>query len=87
MKFAQFKTFRDSKNKLIVSYWTMNKGEMFITCDLSKTGIKVDNDDNLYNDMIAQPKLKHNIAPSCLVYDNFLNWFDAIVYNKIYRRS
>lgn len=47
MKFAQFKTFRDSKNKLIVSYWTMNKGEMFITCDLSKTGIKVDNDDQI----------------------------------------
>ena len=49
--------------------------------------IKIDNDDNLYNDMISQPKLKYGIPPSCMIYDNFLNWFDAVVYNKIYART
>jgi hypothetical protein len=48
--------------------------------------VKVDNDDSMYNTMISESKLKHNIPPSCLIYENFLNWFDAIVYNKIYMR-
>ena len=48
--------------------------------------IKIDNDDTLYNNMISQPKLKHGLPPSCMIYDNFLNWFDAIVYNRIYMR-
>ena len=48
--------------------------------------IKIDNDDTLYNNIISQPKLKHGLPPSCMIYDNFLNWFDAIVYNKLYPR-
>lgn len=36
MQQAEFVKFRDSKNKLCLSYWNMNKGETFITCDLPK---------------------------------------------------
>ena len=32
---AEFKNYRDSKNKLFLTYWNMNKGEVFTTCDLS----------------------------------------------------
>lgn len=49
--------------------------------------IKIDNNDALYNSMISQPKFKHNLLPSYMNYNNFLNWFDAIVYNKIHIRS
>lgn len=55
--------------------------------ELIQTIVRIDNDDGLYNDMIAQPKFRHNMTPSAMVYDNFLNWFDAIVYNKIYKRD
>lgn len=43
MQPVEFKRFRDSKNKLCTSYWNMNKGEIFITCDLSKIPIGDDN--------------------------------------------
>jgi hypothetical protein len=55
--------------------------------DLIRTIIRIDNDDNLYNSIISEPKFKHNMPPSPMIYDNFLNWFDAIVYNKIYKRN
>lgn len=55
--------------------------------ELIQSIVRIDNDDGLYNDMIAQPKFRHNMPPSEMVYDNFLNWFDAIVYNKIYKRD
>jgi hypothetical protein len=40
---AQFKNFRDSKNKLFLTYWNMNKGEVFTTCDLSFFPVENDN--------------------------------------------
>ncbi|MEY2924118.1 MAG: hypothetical protein RLZZ337_666 [Bacteroidota bacterium] len=49
--------------------------------------IKVDEDTSLYNSIVCQPKLKDNIIPSCMIYDNFLNWFDTIVYNKLHSRA
>lgn len=48
--------------------------------------IEIDKDDELYYNMTAQPKFRHNIAPYPLVYDNYLNWFESIVYNKRYHR-
>ena len=48
--------------------------------------IKVDIDSNLYDKILAAPKFINNIPPSYLILDNFLNWFDAVVYNKIMQR-
>ena len=48
--------------------------------------VKIDNDDQLYNSIISQPKFRHGLQPLCMNYDNLLNWFDAIVCNKIYLR-
>lgn len=44
---VDFKNFRDNKNKLFLTYWVMNKGESFTTCDLSNTGLKLGNDDQI----------------------------------------
>lgn len=48
---------------------------------------KVDEDDDLYNHLVTQPKFIHNIPPSYVMIENFLNWFDAIVYRKIKKRE
>jgi len=47
---------------------------------------EVDNDDELYQSMVSSPKFTNNLPPSYLILDNFLNWFDAIVYNRILAR-
>lgn len=47
MQPVEFKNFRDNKNKLLLSYWTMNKGEIFITCDLSKTTLALGKDNQI----------------------------------------
>jgi hypothetical protein len=47
---------------------------------------EVDNDDEHYTSILNAPKFINNIPPSYLVLDNFLNWFDAVVYNKILAR-
>lgn len=44
---VDFKNFRDNKTKLLISYWTMNKGERFTTCDLSKTGLVLGEDNQI----------------------------------------
>lgn len=44
---VDFKNFRDNKNKLLLTYWVMNKGESFTTCDLSSTGLKLGDDDQI----------------------------------------
>jgi len=48
--------------------------------------IKVDQDDDLYASYINAPKFLNSVPPSHIMLDNFLNWFDAIVYNKIHKR-
>lgn len=44
---VDFKNFRDNKTKLLISYWTMNKGERFTTCDLSNTGLSLGEDNQI----------------------------------------
>jgi hypothetical protein len=46
----------------------------------------LDSNDELYNIMLNAPKFKNGIPPSYIMLDNFLNWFDAVVYNKILQR-
>ena len=41
------KNFRDSKNKLFLTYWVMNKGQVFVTCDLSNTNISLGDDNQI----------------------------------------
>jgi hypothetical protein len=48
--------------------------------------IAVDSNDKLYQSYLNAPKFTNNIPPSYIMLDNFLNWFDAVVYNKILKR-
>jgi len=48
--------------------------------------MRVDSDEDLYQRYIDAPKFNAGIPPSYMILDNFLNWFDAIVYNKILKR-
>jgi hypothetical protein len=49
--------------------------------------MKVDSDDNLYQEIINEKPMIHNIPKDYIMLDNFLNWFDAVVYNKIEARQ
>jgi hypothetical protein len=42
----------------------------------------VDSNDSLYDKILNQPAFSHSIPPSYYLIDNFLNWFDAVVYKK-----
>ena len=48
--------------------------------------IEVDSNRELYEKILTAPKFINNLPPSYLILDNFLNWFDAVVYNKILQR-
>lgn len=53
---------------------------------LIKKIIELDNNDDMYNEVLAQPKFTSNVPNDCVVIDNFLNWFDAVVYTKRFAR-
>jgi len=65
----------------------INAGKFSNAKELIDHIISIDNNDEMYYNITSQPKFRHNIAPSCMIYDNFLNWFDAIVFNKLYMRT
>lgn len=48
---------------------------------------RLDEDEDRYRFMLSQPKFAHNIPPFYVDLDNFLNWFDAIVYRRIKKRE
>ena len=48
---------------------------------------KVDDNKNFYDWMINQPKFTQAVLPNYMLYNNFLNWFDSIVYNQIHKRK
>jgi hypothetical protein len=48
---------------------------------------KVDNDDELYNKIVSASPLAGNVPRDYMLLNNFLNWFDAVVYNKIDRKE
>lgn len=54
--------------------------------DVIEYVMKVDSDDDLYDAIVNQPKFTGNVPPSYIFYNNFLNWFDAVVYKKILPR-
>lgn len=47
---------------------------------------EIDTNDNLYNYMLDQPKVTYNLPNDCMMMDKFLNWFDAVVFNKRHMR-
>lgn len=60
----------------------------FATTDEAIEYIKtVDNDDNLYNQIVSESPLAGNIPRDYMLLNNFLNWFDSVVYNKIDRKE
>jgi hypothetical protein len=49
--------------------------------------LKVDSTPELYNEYLSQPPLLNGLPKDYMLVNNFLNWFDAIVYNKIEMRT
>jgi len=48
---------------------------------------QVDSDDELYNKIVNSTPLAGNVPRDYMLLNNFLNWFDAVVYNKIDRNE
>jgi hypothetical protein len=48
--------------------------------------LQVDADEDAYMTYLQNPPFANNLPPSYMFLDNFLNWFDAVVYNKILSR-
>jgi hypothetical protein len=47
----------------------------------------IDNDDDLYNRILAASPFAGNIPRDYVMLNNFLNWFESVVYNKIDMRE
>jgi hypothetical protein len=48
---------------------------------------KLDEDEDLYNRFLNSPKLAGGVPRDYMILNNFLNWFDSVVYNKIDMRA
>lgn len=49
--------------------------------------LMLDSDDNLYQRMLAEPAFASNVPRDYVILNNFLNWFESIVYNRIDARE
>lgn len=49
--------------------------------------MEVDSNNDLYESMIAEPAFASNIPRDYVILNNFLNWFESIVYNRIDARE
>jgi len=47
----------------------------------------VDQNDEMYEMIVNQPKFTSGVLPYYMLYNNFLNWFESIVYNKVHKRK
>ena len=54
--------------------------------DVIKHLAYLDSNKQAYDAILNAPKFRNGIPPSYIMLDNFLNWFDAVVYNKILKR-
>lgn len=54
--------------------------------DLVRYVERVDKHDDYYRWIVEQPKFTEGVLPPYMLYNNFLNWFDGIVYNQIHKR-
>jgi hypothetical protein len=48
--------------------------------------LQIDSDNNLYEEILNEKPFVNNIPPNYFYFDNFLNWFDSVVYRKRYYR-
>jgi hypothetical protein len=81
MQQAEMKNFRDSKNKLFLTYWNMNKGEVFTTCDLSNTNILL-GDDNQIEDYGCTFVTSGSFTYQEIESDIVITAFAGDVYNR-----
>ena len=49
--------------------------------------MEVDRSPELYKEYLEQPPLLNRLPKDYMILNNFLNWFDAVVYNKIEMRE
>ena len=49
--------------------------------------MRLDSDEDLYNRIISAPPLASGIPRDYMILNNFLNWFDSVVYNKLDMRE
>lgn len=49
--------------------------------------LHVDSDDKIYQSYLNEPPLLNGLPKDYMLLTNFLNWFDAVVYNKIDMRQ
>ena len=49
--------------------------------------MRIDLDEELYYRILTAPKLSGNIPRDYMLLNNFLNWFEAVVYNKADMRT
>ena len=49
--------------------------------------MRIDQDEELYYRILTAPKLSGNIPRDYMLLNNFLNWFEAVVYNKADMRA
>ena len=48
---------------------------------------KIDENDEYYEWTVNQPKFTGGVLPDYLLYNNFLNWFEAVVSKKVHKRK
>jgi hypothetical protein len=48
--------------------------------------LEIDSNDDFYNTIVNQNKFWYNMPNECVILNNFLNWFDAIVVAGIHSR-
>lgn len=64
------KAFRDRENRLILTYWTMNTGEEFYTCDLSYLPLNSNNQVDDYGcTFVATGNLNFQEAGTSVIFD------------------
>ena len=47
----------------------------------------IDRDDDLYNRILSASPFAGNVPRDYVMLNNFLNWFESVVYNKIDMRE
>ena len=68
---------KDFSHAAFINYYDFNTEE-----ELIDKIIEIDNNDDEYNRIVNAPKFLYNIPNDCIILDNFLNWFDSVVYTK-----
>ena len=55
--------------------------------ELAECVMEVDRSPELYNEYLSQPPMLNGLPKDYMILNNFINWFDSVVYNKIEARE